>query len=219
MIGNILNIIGNIQNGLHNSFIGRCVDESNLLYELYRALGSLIYENGPVLKNQSIDLVLSCVTKLELKVENDINFLLNKKSTFKNQGEISVLYKLKLISTQLVFNMTMAKENINTDNEYREKDFIEDEYKVFCAEFLIRVLRFNMSLKFGEKCGVKDESNIDKSLFCDEEFMANLTKTMVKALYGLDNLFQSINLSSNWINIKNEKFQLGDILAIVKVKT
>lgn len=215
-------MIESVQNRLHNSFIGQCVEKNDLLYELYRSLGSLIYENGPVLNNQNIDLIISYVTKLEFKVENDINFLLNKKSQFKNQEGISVLYKLKLISTQLVFNMTMAKVKKNTEDEYIEKHYIEDHYKISCADFLIKVLRFNMSLKvnsnFGEKTDIKDELNKDKSLFGDEEFMANLTKTMAKALFGLDNLFNAINLSTNWINIKNEKFQLGDILAIVKVK-
>ncbi|RNA02838.1 hypothetical protein BpHYR1_029759 [Brachionus plicatilis] len=216
LVGNLLNLILTVQNHLCNSFISQCANEQCLVYELHRAIGSLVYENGPVLNNQNIDSIISCATKLESQIEEKIEFLAEKKWSSKNQGQEDVLYKLKLISTQLVFNITMAKINKNKDNDQGEKEFIGDQHKVPCAEFFIKVLRFNVSLKFNLPFGGKNEDNREKQMFEDEEFMVNVTKTMNKALHGLENLFLSINASLNWIHIKNEKFQLGDILAIVK---
>lgn len=215
-----MNLIQNIQDNQTSCFMNQNVDENCLLYELCRALGGLVYENGAVISSQNIGLIFKFVSRLESQVEDFMNSIVKRKSLINSQI-LDIFYKLKLISTQLIFNITIAKINTNKDNEQIEKDFIDDQHKVHCAEFFIKVLRFNLSLKINlnndDKCGNKEETFRDKNIFDDEEFMVNITKTLNKALYGLDNLFQAINASVNWIQIKHQKFQLGDILAIVKV--
>lgn len=200
----------------------------HLTYEIFRALGSLIYQNGSIIneknlhtllgiKNQSKGILLVILDKIE-KQEQETNDAVNK---------------LKLILTQLIFNLTMpvrilnpamgtltiGNTDINNPLSYTTS-FIDDKYKATCVYILIRMIRLqNLSIDSGQNASVK--INIDEQT---KEYDSRL---IIKALQSLENLFSSIELQKtqpisivhlDWLQSPINEYQLGDILAIVKVQ-
>jgi hypothetical protein len=186
---------------------------------------------------------LSLLLKLREKFENEHYGGAMKESSF-NESLFELINRIDLITTQVVFNLTIptiVRSNLVAsaatttaalqpnmqdarclDYEYH---YIDNRFKIKCCSILMRVIRFhhqNSELTLGEE----KEKLTNKKL--NEEFRVNKSKILTKALQGLENLFfsiksskepqqqQSAQSSLNWLQASNE-FQLGDILALVKV--
>lgn len=215
--------------------------------EIYRALGSLLYQNGPKLNEYNLNRLLvnnqsnensNLLFKIRSQVENDLTALIKTNFANLNETKFELLNKLNLISTQLVFNLTIPVQLHNSsilgqDLNLSEYIYIEDKYKAKCASLMIKTLRFNninhLSLAKNKNVTTYTE-NISKHFnssannrnnFLEDEFNFSNSKILAKALQGLENLFSAIkidqpNQQSHWVQSSTE-FQLGDILAIVKV--
>ena len=201
---------------------------NDAVYELNRALGALIYQNGPKLNNLILNQLLAVNKEphlskskepLSLLQDGLIYFLRNKieadlelKLKHSN-SEFESINRLNLITTQLIHNLTMPLQN-------EPGVFIDDKYKVKCVFLLIRIIRFHQNI-------VKSENDF-KRVPNEDEFKLNSCKILTKALQGLENLFMSMQpvltqpqqqqLVANLFNQSSAYFQLGDILAIAKVR-
>jgi hypothetical protein len=211
-------------------------NSKRLAYEIYRAIGSLIYQNGPKLNennlnrllvqnesgNKSSDLPLSIKIRTQLESELEEHFRKNNSDT---NEDVELLKRLDLISTQLIYNLTIPSvvSSLNsigsaTVNSGSETTFayINEKYKAKCSNYLLKILKFHhMNKQF-----VDMNSNL---ILSSEDYKINKSKILSKALQGMENLFNSIKTSSlqsvefNWLKIDKTN-QIGDILAIIKVK-
>ena len=204
------------------------IDSKQLAFEIYRSLGSLIFQSGSKLNPFNLnrlfgnnDAVLS-KTRLDLSVKDGLLFLIREQVEadiqamaslkIKDDAEAELNYKLNLITTQLLFNITMPAELApNETNGFSL--FIDDTYKIKAAHLLIRILRFQNS----NSCLSNQIAGLEQQ--------ANMAKILTKCLQGLENLFSATqaqlatdpNQSLNWLQSHSSYFQLGDILAIAKV--
>lgn len=196
-------------------------------------MGSLIYGNGPKLNFANLQLLfgnantsgLLSVIRKELE---------NTNMNSNNDAEIEIFYKLDLISTQLIFNLTMPSA-ISTLNPTDSVLYIDDKYKISIVNFLVKILRFNYNSNISNSNIIKlDDSYTNKInkhfLNKNNQEQADqnrvyASKILTKCLQSLENLFSSIQpddakkdkFSTNWIQSGKCEYQLGDILAIVKV--
>jgi hypothetical protein len=209
-------------------------DTKKLAFEIYRALGSLLYQNGSKLSEANLTRLLvrnnkspvndsSLLTRLRANVELELDAHISKNTTASDVN-VELLNKLDLISTQLVFNLTipsiattvsgLASNSPATDTN--SFVYIDEKYKAQCGHLAMRVLRFHhMNKKFASAA---DTSSILKH----DDYKVNKSKILSKALQALENLFNSIKTSNlpqtelNWLKIDSTD-QIGDILAIIKV--
>ena len=211
-------------------------EQQKLSNEIYRALGSLIYQNGPklneknlqlLLKNQNSNkgLLLLILNRIELQT---INLSDESKS------------KLKLLLTQLVFNLTMpvrtldashtGSVDVNSLLSYTTC-FIQDIYKSTCAYVLIRIIRNHnlnaLPLNSPQISSINKHFSETKSQCENDQTREDNSRLLIKALQSLENLFGSIECDKNqlsipivqvdWLQAPSNEYQLSDILAIVKV--
>ena len=199
----------------------------HLVHEICRALGSLIYQNGSKLNEKNLQLLLGNRNQnkgILLVIFDQIEKQMNSAK--------EPINKLKLILTQLIFNLTMPVRilnstslgNIDTSNPPSyNTSFIEDKYKAACVYILIKMIRLqNLSLT----PSVSTLSQVNKSA-SDEQIKEESSRLVIKALQSLENLFSSIELEKtqsssivhvDWLQAPSNEYQLGDILAIVKVR-
>jgi hypothetical protein len=204
----------------------------HLVHEICRALGSLIYQNGSKLNEKNLQLLLGTSNQnkgILLVIFDQIEKQINNTNESIN--------KLKLILTQLIFNLTMPVRvlnsalittslgNVDMNNPLSyNTSFIEDKYKAACVYVLIKMIRLqNLTLI----PSVSTLSQVNKSA-SDEQIKEESSRLVIKALQSLENLFSSIELEKtqsnsivhvDWLQAPSNEYQLGDILAIVKVKT
>ncbi|CAF0791844.1 unnamed protein product [Brachionus calyciflorus] len=203
-------------------------DLDTLLYELKRAIGSIIYENSTILSDQNIERILSNVSKLRHRVETDYDSIFSDKTLNFQEEKVEILNKFNLITTQIIFNLTLPKKK-DSESELIDLEYINDTIKAKCASYLVKILRFNTFNKLNRLRNDQKNSIIDSlnkqfnnrnnrklSLLYGDEFIVNNCKILSKALQGLENLFLSISNQLNWIVLIGPEFQLGDILAIIK---
>ena len=204
------------------------LDLNKLSHEIYRALGSLFYQNGTKLSESNMQRLLSSSSTasntnngLLIKILERIEKELNINAT-KSDDQIDLINKLKLLLTQLVFNLTMPVRTITVDitGSLNTTAFIEDKYKAKCVYILIRIIRF-------QNLNEITFSGDGSTSFSKAEQKEDHTRLLIKALQSLENLFGSLELTKTtdqaivhvqWLQSPLNEYQLGDILAIVKVK-
>ncbi len=231
------------------------IDSKQLANEVYRALGSLIYENGSKLNNFNLNRLFGDNDSLisnkkkgqELNLKDGLLFLMREQietdmeemctSKTKDEQEMELNSKLNLITTQLIFNLTMPIENNTDDSSF--SSYIEDKYKKKAIYLLTRILKFQNSTALAQYTHFKS-TNTSNSFInetnrhffhnkletkqSNDEQTINLCKILTKSLQGIENLFASVqNLPSeqiqqlNWLQVHSGYFHLGDILSIAKV--
>lgn len=124
-----------------------------LAFEIYRALGSLIYQKGAYLNAHNLNrlfgtddsLLSNKKTRQELNIKDGLLFLIREQV----QGDISELIasgvtdnveaelnnKLNLITTQLTHNLTMKTENCSADHEKAK-----NQYSKYAVSYSIKPL-------------------------------------------------------------------------------
>lgn len=111
----------------HNSSINQ-IDSKQLAYEIYRSLGSLVYQNGFKLNVYNLNRLLgendSAISnkkaRQELKQKDGLLFLVREQleqeielaanSRINDDVDAELNCRLDLITTQLIFNLTMPSE-------------------------------------------------------------------------------------------------------------
>lgn len=193
-------------------------------------MGSLIFQNGPRLNDSNLSSLLveprakrshaaqpPLLAWIRLKLETEMEQYFGEAPTFAdaliNDENFEMLKKLDLISTQLVYNLTIPAQVASTnatESTTSSITCISEHYKLKCSNLLMRVVRFHRA-----SAGVCSDAN-------GEDFKVNRSKILIKALQGMENLFNSIKASNSqgvelvWLKM-NGCDQLGDILAFVKV--
>jgi hypothetical protein len=192
----------------------------DVTYDVYRALGSLIYNNVLNIETNNLDLFFGKTKKYQNEKEKKerVDF-----STFKQNGLLYTILKrveykseitnenhnkhssiIYLIITQLIFNFTMPFSN-------GIPMFINDELKVKCNIMLMDILRIHLSLTTTINYKYNKDSlsftNLTNRHFItdttatttesalvniDEKQRTLYSKIIVKALQGLENLFISL---------------------------
>ena len=186
-------------------------------YELYRALGSLIYQNGPNLNENNLKFLFGNDQKsnngLLFMIRDQVELDITKAKEYVEENEqVALTNKISLILTQLIFNLTMpvitqtqnSKSDPSNSTGLQSASFIADKYKILCAYLVVRLIRYH--------------NQTDDSI--SEEKKDHVTRLLTKALQALENLFSSLQkepTQSSWLNSLSTDYQLGDILAIVKV--
>ncbi len=161
------------------------------------------------------------------QLESNLNYI--------NEDVISY-NNLNLISTQLIFNLTLPTVESNPR-------CIDDKYKVKCLHLVMGVLRWctqNTASLVQETIVAatsytntinKHFKSSTKQFFSTQEHQTNLTRILTKALQSFENLFlsaykESIQIKEtkskglgqlNWLQSNSNQYQPGDILAILKV--
>lgn len=166
-----------------------------IIYEIFRSLGALIYQNGSNLNIYNLNRLFGTSDDYSRDNFNE-----------KTDGLIFITRKLlesdplnnvlNLITTQLIFNLTMPH------NE--SSNYIDDKFKVKSIYLLIKILRSH---------------SLDLDPMSPNDHKVNQCKILTKSLQSLENLLFSIQSNreqSNWIQ-SLVYFQLGDLLAIAKV--
>ena len=137
--------------------------------------------------------------------------------------------ELHLLLTQLVFNLTMpvrTTSSLSSDQIGGSANqivytttFIEDKYKSVCVYILIRIIRLQ---NMNETTHEASSSNANNNTELQKEEHSRL---LIKALQSVENLLSSIESAKtpqaivhvDWLQSASNEYQLGDILAIVKV--
>lgn len=232
------NLLNQSSTNVKTKIGGEKKDHSKLTYEICRSLGSLIYQNGSKLNDSNLNRLLSSPSKVEnssylptLRIEIEAAFEAELKSSLFSEDLFDVINKLDLISTQISYNLTIPTitSQIQSDNTQLntaqlpstyEYFYVDDRYKIKVCSMLIRIIRFhNLRSSF-----VDSAAAVANNRKLDDDFKINKSKILTKALQGLENLFFSIKNNSmpaqqlNWVQSSENEVQIGDILAIVKVK-
>ena len=199
------------------------------IHDILRSMGALVYQNGSNLNIYNLNRLYGInesFSKVDFNEKTDglLYTVLKLTESEPNQMDVEFIDNLNLISTQLIFNLTMPSQNeLNV--------YIDDRYKVKSVCLLIKILR---SLKNNQSmshtaAAVSNSFTTDTSRHFGsndsklngDEHKIMLCKILTKSLQSLENLFLSIqNLpeqQTNWLLTHFLNFQLGDILAIAKV--
>jgi hypothetical protein len=207
-----------------------------LAYEVYRAMGSLIYQNGSKLNESNLNRLLviqnkgdsPLLVKIRVQLELELQEIIKSNSYSSAADEnLELLKKLDLMSTQLIYNLTIpsvatplnspfVSTSVNSSAEAPSFAYIDEKHKAKCSNLLMKILRFHhMNKEFAGSA----ETNL---ILSSEDYKVNKSKILSKALQALESLFNSIKTSNlqqvelNWLKIDTAE-QIGDILAIIKV--
>lgn len=223
------------------------IERLKLVYELSRALGSLIYQNGSKLNDSNLNRLLAGVNNgllvlLRSQVEKTPTQLSNSNKN-ENESTRELVDRIDLISVQLAYNLTIptiicAPETNSTGQSNQaiqmsgqqqmtatayEYVYIEDRFKAQVCAALMQIIRYHQRLE--RSIVTKDGEVTAGSL----EACINRGKILSKALQGVENLFYSIKngdgcnsglggqSSVTWIQLNENEFKLADILSIIKV--
>ncbi len=193
-----------------------------ILLEVFRSLGSLVYQNGSNLNIFNLNQLYGIneiYSKTGYNIKNDgllysFHNLIESEQTA-DQSDLD----LNLILTQLICNLTMS--NLNEPASY-----IDDKYKVKSVSLSIKLLRSHNFLQANNSLNYSFTSDTSRHFNAKtyaDDFKILVCKILTKSLQTLENLFVTIqNLTDqqadNWLQSHFVSFHLGDILAIAKVR-
>lgn len=202
-----------------------------IAYELYRALGSLIYQNGPNLSENNLRSLFGNDQKpnngLLFMIRDQVEIDITKAKEYLAQREeneqVGLTNKISLILTQLIFNLTMPvitqtqsnKTDSNNSTGSQSASFIADKHKIQCAYLVVRLIRYHTQTDNSLVSCLPASNQLES-----EEQKDHVTRLLTKALQALENLFSSLQkepTQNSWLNSLSTDYQLGDLLAIVKV--
>lgn len=206
-------------------------DDSNssyrkLLYQTFRALGSLLYKNGSNLNEKNLKYLFGIDKNLNpIDNEKSINLsegilylTINRiESNYKEQDDDII--KLNLILTQLIYNLTLP--NTSTNNLYF---YIEEKYKLKCVLLIMKILNANLMINPIEKLNSLNDQfqNLTIQSKKNDDYQSTFTRIFIKGLQALENLFLSSQKSvtkaqNSWLQLSSNEYQLGDIINLLKL--
>lgn len=222
------------------------IDRLKLVYELNRALGSLIYQNGSKLNDSNLNRLLDNTDGLFTLLRNQVETISNQRELKTSViADNEIIDRIDLISVQLAYNLTIPtivssvpnQEPTNTQSmpitTMYEYFYVEDKFKIRVCASLVRIIRYHRQdrdngRRPNDRIGDKEEKKM--------EMLMSRAKVLSKALQGVENLFYSAtkhtssvqasnsttggnsqHVNSNWIQSNENELKLADILAIVKV--